>query len=964
MTSAEQKTLLLVEDEPIVAIAEKKTLASFGYNVITVNTGESAIETVDRSDPAIDLVLMDIDLGDGMDGTEAASEILSRHDLPLVFLSSHTEPEYVERTEGITSYGYVVKNSADTVLHASIKMAFRLFEAKRTASEKEEQLERYFTSSLDLLCISDTEGRVVRLNPQWETVLGYSVDELTGRSLLELLHHDDREATREALSRVAQQQELQSFENRYRCKNGEYRRLEWRARPVANLVYAVARDITERKRAEHQLRTSEEFQKALIESSPLPVIGLDTQRCVTTWNAAAEEVFGWRAEEVIGRSLPYYPADGAHDEYAPVLDSLINGTRVAGREVVRKTKSGELRDVRLWLSPIRDSNGVILGSVGTVQDITDELRRRSELSAEKTRFETLFNQAPMPIVLTDEQRRVVLCNEAFAHLFGYSCHEAQDRCLDDMVLPPEADPQQESVSLRALRSGGVVHHEGTRRRKDGSCLEVAVSCLSMTIGSARYVYAIYNDISAHKAVERALRERETLLERAQQVVQIGIWELPVASNRLIWSDEVYRIFGLEPQQGSMSYEAYLDLVHPQDRQEVDAAYRDSIRKNQDEYRIEYRIIRAESDEVRHVIETCTHQRDLDGTITRSVGIVQDITELRSAEQALQDSETMFREIAEHSFDAITIVDFDGYYLYSNPAEGFLVAANPDDLAGQKAFDYIDPEDRAEIRQMFEEFRRGERTEGRGVCRVVCSGGGRAWTDYRATVLHDDDGNPSKVLVIDRDITEFKNKEEQIASYVQQQELLLKESHHRIKNHMATISGLLLYHREELQDRKAREVLMDTASRAQSMMMLYDKLYRAEQYDSLNIRDYLTPLVQETVCLNDPSGTVTATIRADDIHLNASRVAPLGMLLTEMITNSIKHAFPNTADAGIVIRISREERAIRLEYADNGVGFSDSVDDRRDRGFGLELIEMLAEQIAGTLTLHREHGTRYVIEFPA
>lgn len=101
-----------------------------GFNVSTVANGEKSIETMDPN-PSVNLILMDINQGTGIDGTEGAQAILARHDVPIIFLSSHTEPEVLERTEGITSYGYIVKNSGETVLLASIKMAFKLFESKR-----------------------------------------------------------------------------------------------------------------------------------------------------------------------------------------------------------------------------------------------------------------------------------------------------------------------------------------------------------------------------------------------------------------------------------------------------------------------------------------------------------------------------------------------------------------------------------------------------------------------------------------------------------------------------------------------------------------------------------------------------------------------------------------------------------------------------------------------------------------
>jgi CheY-like chemotaxis protein len=141
MASHENKTILLVEDEVIIALAEKISLEKYGYTVITVNSGEDAVEAF-KKNKNVDLILMDIDLGNGISGAEAASRILHGADVPVVFLSSHIEKDIVEKTELITSYGYVVKKSGITILDASIKMAFKLFEAKRIAHDREMALKK------------------------------------------------------------------------------------------------------------------------------------------------------------------------------------------------------------------------------------------------------------------------------------------------------------------------------------------------------------------------------------------------------------------------------------------------------------------------------------------------------------------------------------------------------------------------------------------------------------------------------------------------------------------------------------------------------------------------------------------------------------------------------------------------------------------------------------------------------
>lgn len=170
------KTILLVEDDRSISLTETKQLQKYGYLVIQAFSGQMAVDLM-FGGQKIDLILMDIDLGSNMmDGTEAAEIILKSHDLPIVFLSSHTEQEIVEKTERITSYGYVVKSSHITVLDASLKMAFRLFDAHKKLQESEERYKQIFDNTSDCIFILDVTPEqsctIAALNPPEEKLVG------------------------------------------------------------------------------------------------------------------------------------------------------------------------------------------------------------------------------------------------------------------------------------------------------------------------------------------------------------------------------------------------------------------------------------------------------------------------------------------------------------------------------------------------------------------------------------------------------------------------------------------------------------------------------------------------------------------------------------------------------------------------------------------------------------------------
>ncbi|MFW6253040.1 MAG: PAS domain S-box protein [bacterium] len=383
------KTILLVEDEAIIAISEDRMLRRHGYEVVTASSGEAAIAAITRY-PDISLILMDIDLGPGIDGTEAANRILAIRNLPVVFLSSHTDPEIVEKTEGITSYGYIVKNSGETVLIASIRMAFRLHDARA-------ELDRYFNSSLDLLCIANTSGEFIRLNPEWERVLGYPIEELTGRSFFDFVHPEDQEATMRAVSRLAAGEDVTSFVNRYCHSDGSYRYIEWRSRPVDSEIYAAARDVTDQKQVEASLRGSVKRFEELVRMVPVGVYVL----CLRPDRRFQFEYVsdGWCAIHRVSRECALADIEivdsQSHPDEQTAFRSLNRKTARdrtpflwEGRFIVG---DGQLRWLRIESTPVVSANGDTHW-FGVTQDISERKRAEEEIQRQLSEKETLLTE--------------------------------------------------------------------------------------------------------------------------------------------------------------------------------------------------------------------------------------------------------------------------------------------------------------------------------------------------------------------------------------------------------------------------------------------------------------------------------------------------------------------------------------------------------------------------------------------
>jgi len=286
------------------------------------------------------------------------------------------------------------------------------------------------------------------------------------------------------------------------------------------------------------------------------------------------------------------------------------------------------REISFVISPFPERNYANLYG----RDITIRKQAEESLRRAKEEWERTFASVPDLITILDNDHRVLQVNEAMARRLGLkpeecvglSCHEA----VHGTSGPPECCPHS-----RTLVDGREHVEELHVDRLGGDFLVTTTPLLDKEgerIGSVH----IARDITERKRMEEGLRKSEERLKRAQEISHVGSWDLDLIKNELTWSDETYRIFGLQPQEFCATYEAFLEAVHPEDRALVDAAYSDSVREGKDLYEIEHRIVRKPRDEIRIVHEKCEHFRDAKGSIIRSVGMVHDITEQKLAEEVI------------------------------------------------------------------------------------------------------------------------------------------------------------------------------------------------------------------------------------------------------------------------------------------------------------------------------------------
>jgi len=214
----------------------------------------------------------------------------------------------------------------------------------------------------------------------------------------------------------------------------------------------------------------------------------------------------------------------------------------------------------------------------------------------------------------------------------------------------------------------------------------------------------------------------------------------------------------------------------------------------------------------------------------------------------------------------------------------------------------------------------------------------------------------------RAIDEVIKQKENAENANREKELLLREVHHRIKNNMSTVMGLLSIQIDTVKEPAAIAALEDTISRIRSMMVLYDKLYRSEGFIAISIKEYLSPLVDEIAGIFPNIKVIKIEKNIDDFMANAETLFSLGIIINELITNMMKYAFTGMESGVISISASLLDSRASVIIKDNGIGIPESVDIDNSAGFGLQLVSMLIQQIRGTIQIERNNGTKFTIEF--
>jgi PAS domain S-box-containing protein len=334
-----------------------------------------------------------------------------------------------------------------------------------------------------------------------------------------------------------------------------------------------------------------------------------------------------------------------------------------------------------------------------------------------------------------------------------------------------------------------------------------------------------------------------------------------------------------------------------------------------------------------------------------------------AQTALRDSEARFRTLVESQGEGVSLIDPEENCLFANPAANTIFGV--DSLFGRNLRDFMSHAQFVQLRTQTDRRRRGERST--YDLEIIRPDGERRNLIVTATPQLDAAGSFVGALTVWMDITERKRAEEQLKVSLLEKEVLLKEIHHRVKNNLQVVHSLLNLQSNQISDAASLEVLRDSQNRVRSMALVHETLYRSPDLAQVDFAEYVSNLAAQLAQSYriEATGSQLSVQASSEVRLGIDIALPCGLIINELVSNALKHAFPVGRTGTVTVRLARRSaEAVAMTVADDGIGLPPGFDHTQTESLGLQLVGQLVRQIRGCLTVQHDGGTQFTIEFQA
>jgi len=837
---------------------------------------------------------------------------------------------------------------------------------ERKKAEKELQVQRayfepLFESAQEAIITSDNKGKTLRVNSEFCRLFGYTPDEIIGQSVDKLIAPENLIQEASSITKKAAEGNRISMETVRRRKDGTPINVSILASPIVVGskqvgIYGIYRDITERKKAYEELKNSEERLKILFEFAPDAYYLNDLKGRFVDGNLAAEKIMGYKREELIGKSFLKLKLLSLKQltKAAKLLAKNARGKPTGPDEFTLHRKDGTRITIEISTYPVKIKGKTLV--LGIARDITDRKKARNALRKSEREYRTLFEHASDAVFLLSLDGVHLAVNNKAADMLGYSTKELVGKSFKEVVVPDEFHDAQDK--MKGLLEGKTFPvYERRFKKKDGTefPVEINVALVRDEQGKPLLVQSIVRDITQRKKTEETLRESEA---------KYRILFESIADPIVIFDKETHRF--LDCNKVTMDRYGYTleelrtmtpHQLHPTgDLEKVEK----NIDDEEDTSPHKYTHITKKGER----LQVDIHSAPLEYQGRKAwISIIRDVTEQKRAEEALRESEEKYRSLSNQLPIGIYRSTKDGKILHANPAlASILDYESVEELVQVTSADLYDsPSDRTKQLEQWKASKGDVCSE----IKLRTKKNRDIWVRDTGRIIFGRNGEIDYIDGTIENITERKLAEEKIKSSLREKELLLQEVHHRVKNNMQIISSLFSLQSKGIEDEEQLHIFKSSQDRVKSMALIHERLYQSGDFARVDFAEYTRGLTSHLFgSYGIAPDFIKSFVDIKDVFLDINTAIPCGLVINELVSNSLKHAFKNGQQGEVRIGMSAlNGNEIDLVISDNGVGLPEDVDFRNTESLGLRLVSILAEsQLHGNIEVDRTNGTSFHIRF--
>lgn len=849
----------------------------------------------------------------------------------------------------------------------------------RSAEVALDQAHTFFEGAPVCMLVVGVDGQIKSLNHCAEQVFGWKRSELVGRALVSLAASGAEPVWQEWSARLARSvvgsAESEVVELLCQRRDGSHFFAEAGGRVSVRtggpLVVVHLRDISSRKNFELRLAQREQRLREAQRLGRLGYWDWDATTDAVTWSEGLcrimEHPVDRPAPKLFEQLAAYRPDSRAFLEYA-LRQALADGVPYR-LELTLELPGGTVREVLATGEPQMGADGKVVGLFGALQDITETKSVRRELEAASERLQLATLAARIGVWDWDIANDRLQWDDRALQIFGLRREDfaPEVRQWRDLIHPDDANRFQAELHS-ALGGPGGFHSEFRIRRMDGAVRHLQCDGIVQRdpTGRPTRMLGTHLDITeAREAAERlrqserALRESEERFRSAFESAGIGMALISPDGRWLRGNRTLGTMLGLGEIE--LAGRAVRDQTHPEDVAQDEALSRAVLDGTLRTFQRSKRFFGPQG-KVIWTLVTMALVRDAEGQPLHFVGLFEDITQRRETERRVKTLNDQLRGILQFTPSLVMLFDREGRYLIASRSVELALGKPAAEIVGKRIEDVLPADAAGEFRQRLDRLSANQRPY--TVEEIRRDGAGEH--TYLSTLfpLLDPEGRHIASGVVATDITEQRQARQVAEDALREKEILLQEIHHRVKNNLQIISSLLQMEARSVTDPVARKSFEECQGRVQAMALIHERLYRTGDLSRIDLHAHFESLAGQIIrSFGRVPGSVLAEVEVSVGPVGIETAVPCGLIVAELVTNAMKHAFPGAQRGRLEIRLRPAERHWELLVSDNGVGPAEAGEAKAD-SLGLKLIQALARQLRGEVLVETSRGMEVKVRFPA